>query len=334
MRKEVTMSDIAKKFNVSNVTVSKALADKDGVSEDLRDKIKACAAEMGYKLSGSKASRDGKSGNIGVIIPGRFIRPNGSFYWALYNMLVMELMKKGYYCIMEIMDADSEKELQLPKMLTDKKVSGLIVLGQVSPEYCRMINVKYSPLVFLDFYDKHLEVEAILSDGYFGSYRLTDYLFEMGHKKIGFVGTLNATSSIKDRYMGYCRAHVEYNMQVNSEWVLDDRDANGGDIVIKLPDSMPTAFVCNCDETAYKLIKRLRECGYRVPEDISVAGYDNYLISDICEPAITTIEVNVSDMAKAAVGAILKKIENPSYRFGRKLIVGNLIIKDSVKCLK
>ena len=113
MRKEVTMSDIAKKFGVSNVTVSKALADKDGVSEDLREKIKACAAEMGYKQSGSKANKDGVSGNVGVIIPGRFIRPNGSFYWALYNKLVMEFMNINLYCIMEILDADSERDLKL-----------------------------------------------------------------------------------------------------------------------------------------------------------------------------------------------------------------------------
>lgn len=334
MRKEVTMSDIAKKFGVSNVTVSKALADKDGVSEDLREKIKACATEMGYKQSGSKANKDGVSGNVGVIIPGRFIRPNGSFYWALYNKLVMEFMNINLYCIMEILDADSERDLKLPKMIADKKIVGLICLGQVSDEYSQMLTKKFSPLVFLDFYDKNLEVESIVSDGYFGSYRITDYLFEMGHKNIGFVGTLGATSSISDRFMGFVRAHLENNTEVNRDWIVDDRDENGLDIEFTLPSVMPTAFVCNCDEAAYKLIKKLKESGYRVPEDVSVVGYDNYLISDMCEPAITTIEVNVTDMARAAVAVISKKIANPDYRFGRKLIVGELIVKDSVKCLK
>lgn len=334
MRKDVTMADIAKKFGVSNVTVSKALADKDGVSEDLREKIKAASAEMGYRQNSAKTAKDGDSANIGVIIPSRFIQPNGSFYWALYNMLIKEFMDNDYYCIMEILDADCEKDLKLPKMISDKKVAGLVVLGQVSYEYCKMLNDSFSPLVFLDFYDKHLETDSIVSDGYFGSYLITDYLFEMGHTKIGFVGTLNATSSIKDRFMGYARAHLENGVEVNRNWIVSDRDENGMDITYILPDDMPTAFVCNCDETAYKLIKRLKECGYRVPDDISVVGYDNYLISDICEPAITTIEVNVSDMAKAAVRTISKRIENPSYRFVREMIVGNLIVKDSVKCLK
>ena len=92
---------------------------------------------------------------------------------------------------------------------------------------------------------------------------------------------------------------------------------------------MPTAFVCNSDETAFRVISALRQKGVRVPEDISIVGYDNYTVSNICIPAITTVEVDIEQMAAESVEIMLKKLDNPDYREGRRIISGKLVIKDS-----
>ena len=97
---------------------------------------------------------------------------------------------------------------------------------------------------------------------------------------------------------------------------------------------MPTAFVCNCDETAFRVISALKESGYRVPEDVSVVGYDNYMVSDMCVPSITTVEVNLEIMAQATVDIIFKKLEHPDYSEGKRIIPGKLIIKNSVRRLQ
>lgn len=107
MRKSVTLIDIAKACNTSNVTVSKALADKEGVSAELREEIKRVALEMGYTAIKSSTK---KKRNIGVLVPSKFINPNGSLYWAVYNNLVMGLKKKNLYCIMEILQTEDEKK--------------------------------------------------------------------------------------------------------------------------------------------------------------------------------------------------------------------------------
>ena len=94
---------------------------------------------------------------------------------------------------------------------------------------------------------------------------------------------------------------------------------------------MPTAFVCNCDLTASFLIKKLRAAGYRVPEDVSVVGYDNYLFPGLCDVAITTYEVDMKEMARRAIQNLTKKISGENYRQGICIAEGHLVIKDSVK---
>ncbi len=96
---------------------------------------------------------------------------------------------------------------------------------------------------------------------------------------------------------------------------------------------MPTAFVCNCDEVAAKLIAQLNLSGYRVPEDISVTGFDNSVYSSISTPNITTFEVNTDQMASIAVDELLSKIKTPNKETGMIQVKGKIVYKDSVASL-
>ena len=95
-------------------------------------------------------------------------------------------------------------------------------------------------------------------------------------------------------------------------------------------EEMPDAFVCNCDETAYYFVNQLKEEGYRVPEDISVVGFDDYIYARLCEPMLTTFRVDLETMSEVAVDAMIKKIRDERYQIGRKVISGELIIRNSV----
>lgn len=106
------------------------------------------------------------------------------------------------------------------------------------------------------------------------------------------------------------------------------------DRLLQLPKEMPTAFVCNCDLTASFLIRRLHEHGYRVPEDISVVGYDNYLFPGLCDVAITTYEVDMKEMARQTVHTLIKKMAGEPYRQGICIVEGHMVTKDSVKARK
>lgn len=329
-RKQITLSDIAEACGTSSVTVSKALSGKSGMSNELRNRIIATAERMGYVSQKSAPT----SGIIGVLIPEKFMNPNGSFYWALYNSLVQRLKKENFSCVQESITWEEEKKLVMPAFLGGPNIVGVISLGQLDRSYAKKLREKARTLLLLDYYIDGVEADSIVSDGVLGGYRLTSYLIENGHTDIGFVGTKLATSSIFDRYMGYVKAMLEHGLPLRDDRLIEDRTVSNEPFEgIAFPKDMPTAFVCNCDETAFKVVRDLKARGFSVPDDISVVGYDNYLISEISDPPITTINVDSKEMAELAVSVILERVRNSRLPIRTQVLNGKLVKKGSVKKL-
>lgn len=138
MAKNVTLADIAAKVGVSNVAVSKALSGKPGVSDELRIKIKLIAEQMGYIPSPSGKSTVVQTGNIGVIIPESYYG-SLSFYGQLYQKVVKALYDNKYYGILELLSDEDEEKGNIPKVLQDGKVDGLIFLGRLDEKYIAKI---------------------------------------------------------------------------------------------------------------------------------------------------------------------------------------------------
>ncbi|GKX29971.1 LacI family transcriptional regulator [Vallitalea longa] len=334
MNKNITMKDIADKLGVSKVTVSKALNDKDGVSEELKIKIKMVAEDMGYRYNAlAKSLKVSNSYNIGVIIAERFTGDNRSFYLTFYQYISRILEEYHYSAILNILDSKDEERLNLPRIYNQRKVDGFIILGQVNKGYIELLQNIEMPIIFLDFYDEHIDIDTIITDNFYGAYEITNYLIKNGHRQIGYVGNLNATSSIQDRFLGYYKSLLEHRIKLNEEYIINDRDEKGKFIDLKLPDELPTAFVCNCDMIAYNLIKKLNDKGYKVPEDCSVVGFDNDIYATISDVKITTVEVDMEEMAKTAVRCIIEKMKNTNEKYGRISIKGNIVFRNSVKSL-
>lgn len=333
MHKSVKMQDIADRLGISVVAVSKALSGKKGVSDKLRQDVFCAADELGYTYSIRRKKNNEYTGNICVLASKRFIDAD-SFYLKYYKHISTLLQDRERYAFFYTISAEDEEKLTFPAVLSHEKSDGIIVLGQLSKAYTDMLTDKNIPLVFLDFYDDRKDIDCIISDSFYASYDITNYLINIGHRKLAFVGSVKATSSIQDRYLGYVKSLMEHNIHLSSNYVLEDRGEDGLMVPIKLPVDMPTAFVCNCDGTAYQLIKQLMKEGYRIPQDISVTGFDNSMYSEMSDPKITTIEVNTEQMSLLAVDTILKKIEKPDYNIGRIPVGGKIVYKNSVKALR
>lgn len=334
-KKQVRLSDIAERLNISTVTVSKALSGKDGVGEDLREQIKVLATQMGYKFKSTAAAAGGTTGNIGIVIPARYFSPDASFYWYIFNHLSKALLEKGWYSIMELVSDEDEQALIPPRLITDKKTDGIIFLGQLSHEYIKNVATGYSNFVLMDYYIADPEIDCIVNDDYYNSYLITSYLISMGHKKIQYVGKFNATTSIQDRYMGFEKAMHENGLSCPFDKIIDDRNGPAELIKMKLPpkSQMPTAFVCNCDLIASRLIHQLNEEGYKVPQDISVTGYDNFLSEEEKTVPLTTIGVEPQTLCSMAADLIINKITGKDYIKGRHLATGKIIVRESVKSI-
>lgn len=337
MAKAVKLADIAERVGVSTVTVSKALSGQKGVSEEMRERIKQLAEELGYKQPSAarEESIKRKSYNIGVLIHENYLDKYDSFYWQMYQQVSTCALSYECFTLMEVVSCRMEEQEELPKLLKEQKVHGVIVIGKMSGGFLEMLKESGGlPVVYMDFSDEEPETDAVISDSYYGAYSLTKYLLKQGHRRIAYVGTLLATGSITDRYLGYAKALLESGLKPREDWQLDDRDRETGMIdeeLLQLPADMPTAFFCNCDLTAGKLIQKLEAKGLRVPEDVSVAGFDNYIYPGSCDVEITTYEVDQKAMASQTVKILIKRMGKESCHHGTRIVEGRLAVKDSVK---
>lgn len=326
--KKATMRDIAKAVGTSAVTVSKAMAGKTGMSDELRMKILKTAMEMGYEYPHGSRAVLPEHLEIGILIPDKYFEPE-SYYAEIYKQLIKKLADLGHFGLLEILDAEDEKALRLPSLMTTKHVAGLILLGEPTRPYYRKIAQSGTPVVFLDFFDEQAGADAVVGDNSYGTFRLTSHLIRLGHKEIGFVGNIRATASIMDRFLGYSRAMLMNDLPIWNEWILPDRELTGGLIRPVLPEKMPTAFVCNCDMTARLMIGLLQENGYRVPEDISITGFDDYPQGLGTDVPLSTFRIDTKGMIELAVKTLLDRCAGDRKPFGRLVVSGQPVYRES-----
>lgn len=237
--------------------------------------------------------------------------------------------------MLEFVTRDSVLNADMPMLLEDDKVDGIVVVGSMGKEYLEKLEKTAKvPVEYVDYYDNSRPIDTVIANSFYGSYMLTNYLYDMGHRDIAYVGTIGSTNSITDRYLGYIKSLLEHDIPLREDWVIPDRDVKTGQFdeenCFKLPKNMPTAFVCNCDLAAATLIKILNAAGYRVPEDVSVVGFDNYMYPGSCDIGVTTYEINMQEMAERTMHKIIKKISNEKYTDGIFVVDGRIVVKDSV----
>lgn len=329
MNGKVRMADIAEKLGVSVVTVSKALAGKEGVGDALRARILDLAKQMEYvPLRVKPEEKAPRAESIGILLADRFFDA-GSFYSRLYRQVVKCCGKHGYAALLELVSPEAERSCTLPAIVQGKKVDGIIFMGEISREYMRTVIRSELPYLLLDFYDDDMEADSITSDNVSGGYRLTTHLIQTGRTRIGFVGTRSATSSIMDRFLGYAKVLLRSDIPINKDWILDDRDENGTLIPIQLPEDMPQAFVCSYDEVAQNLIELLKKEGYRVPEDVAVVGYDDAPMAQSCSPRLTTYRVNTEGMGEMVVSQLIRRINGKHSTRGNIVVKGEFVRRES-----
>ena len=332
MAKPVRMADIAEKLEISVVSVSKALAGKPGVSEEMRAKVVALAKQMGYE--GTKVHSElAGTGNIGVLVSDRFFAEN-AFYTSLYRSLVLKSGSSGFTCMAEIVTPEAERGCVLPSLITGRKVDGIIFMGNLTPAYLRQVEAAGLPCLMLDFQLPGRASDCVVSDNLEGGYLLTEHLLSTGRRSIGFVGSIRATSSIMDRYLGYQKALRLAGLTPREDWLLEDRDGDGLFIPLQLPETLPEAFLCSCDEVAYNLVESLRRIGRRVPEDVAVCGYDDFRFATLCQPPLTTYRVNVDQMAAAVVSWLARRIRQEDAMAPMMWTVpGRLVTRESTRAV-
>ena len=326
----VTMRELGKRLDVSAVTVSKALAGKSGVSEEMRQKIVKLAADLGYvNPNAQQAARQSSGLDVGIIIPAPFFS-NDSFYAMMYKNLVQELAEAGHFGLLELVSRETQQALILPNLLRSRKVDALILLGQPDEAYVDLLVKQSVPVVCMDFYNTTAGVDMVIGDSAGGTSALTLHLIEQGHRDIAYYGSVKATSSIMERYLGYLAAMMSSDLPVCPAYLIPDRDEDGALQPVILPEKRPTAIVCNSDWSARWLIDQLKHQGLRVPEDISIVGFDEFNYVPATLPALTTYRVDQKAMCRIVVQLVNDRCAGDRKPCARITVNGECVFRDSV----
>lgn len=325
---KLRMADIARELGVSTISVSRALAGQDGVSEELRRRILQKAAEMGY------SKNRGLSGcRVLVLHQKPFLQDNSNFSRILQGM-ERELQEAECEYDLEFVDKSSQQGLRLPgKVLKGASYSAALCIGRFDTDYVNRLAERIPHTVFYTGYSPAGGSDCVWYNFNRGAYRECEYLIGRGHRRIGYVGG--------------SPGYVSREKRLGIECALEDAGLCADETFFcnTLPDftdrlcgriregAGPTALICQWDYTAVQVVKALHDQGLRVPEDVSVVGYGNTEMAALCIPALTTCELHIDYACHAAVELLRRRLRQPDKPAETVLVDSTLIARDSVRPL-
>jgi len=333
--KRVSMQDIADTLNISKNAVSLALKDKKGVSDQMRYRVHQVAKEMGYGQYAEKASTEK---NVLVLVPERIMSYQDNDHFRFFHDMIWGLeksiRKRGFSAVIAPIDLDMESSMQLPRQCNEISYVGIILFGIVDEEYARLVWELDTPLVMLDSYHRSLSCPVVTSANTEGAYEAVMLLFNSGHRKIGFIGPTNLTTSHEERWLGYLSAMQELGLPLDMSIVME-KSISFRDTELEIDSYLneikefPTAFFCGNDRIAYLLVRQLRKRKINVPEDISIVGFDDLHYEEDSEIGMTTMRVEKEKMCEAAAEMLLS-LKSTCRDMLRLYIRPTLVIRNSV----
>ena len=334
----VRIKDIAEYVGVSTTTVSNVINGKDQrVSESVRKKIKMALDEMGYvpNMSAMMLAQT-NSGMIGVVIPhktGTKITLDDPYYSSLLGNLEFEIRKHNYY--MYLIAQQTEEEII--KQAIAWNLEGLIVCNMAQAELLSLCKRYRKNIVSIDTYlNRKANFINVMTDDLGGGYQMGNYLISQGHNKIAMVAD-NDVSVDHYRWMGLQRAMAEHSLEITEEdhMILSSIESVRALQLEELLDKfkMYTALFVASDFYALELSSFLQSKMVKIPDDISIAGFDDLIYAKLARPKLTTMSQNIGRKAGMAVEALLSMKENPDIT--RKWVLDvKLTERESVKRIR
>jgi DNA-binding LacI/PurR family transcriptional regulator len=297
----VTIKDIAKELNVSHSTVSRALNDSPLISQPMVDKIHRTAEEMGYSHSAAARSlKTNRSQAVGVIVS----NIDDPFFGEILQGIEEVAQKNGYSLFMAASQYDIEKERHIVQVMRERRVDGVIICSALFSTEQSSQFAKYGvPIVVVNNQSAETYRYSIYHDDVDGARQVARHLIELGHTRIAFLGNATAGRTNIDRYNGFAQEMKAHGLKVIPEYRHDvngnrpEYGLAGVDFLLTLPER-PSAIMCYNDMIATGVLQGLKNANLRVPEDISVTGFDNIIFSAFTQPALTTL-----DQPKRFIGA-------------------------------
>ena len=334
-----TLKDVARRAGVSPATVSYVLSGKRTISEDTKRRVREAVEALDYvpDLAARGLSRR-DSMLIGVVVPqtepGDRLMFQNSFYSEVLGSIEYYARQRGYHILISATDAN-ESYLTLAKQ---RNLDGIIVIGMYPDEFYQQMKKTQIPIVLIDSYCNDHYYNNIRIDDAYGSYLATRYLLDCGPRDAAFfAGQLKENGVMKKRLAGYRQALEEFGVPYRESFVFEGQIdyKSGVAMAASLARSSlgATAVVAAADILAIGAVRGFYDAGLRVPEDMSIIGFDDLEISQYLAPGLTTIRQQISLKGQRAVELLLEHIADPSLSKQEEILPLKLIERGSVRKL-
>ncbi|SHJ91214.1 transcriptional regulator, LacI family [Geosporobacter subterraneus DSM 17957] len=307
----VTIKDIAKILGVSHTTVSRALNDSPLIRQDTKERVKELAKTLNYTPNyNAKSLVLDKSYNIGLFFSTLHEGTSSSFFYEVVRG-VNAIIHKEFNLVVRGIDDCGDLNA-----INKKHFDGIIVMSQSTKDDLFIYNAleKQIPLVVLNREIQDAQIVNILSDDRKGAYNAAAYLIKEGHKQIAVIEGKKGFKSSQERKEGFLQALIDHDIPIHKDFIVEGKyDMESGyrsmKKLLQLP-VIPTAVFCSNDDMAVGAMRAVVEQGLKVPQDISIIGFDDNIFSSFLSPALTTVKRPIEEISKEGAKKLLDLIRN------------------------
>lgn len=306
--KSVTMQTIADNLGISRSLVSRALSDDYGVNPKTKSLIEHEAKKLGYTpLHFKKKNRAG--------IPSLLVlMPRYTLLDTMFGTKVLEsierLTREASISLVLHLFNNHDNSINIPLLESNNNIMGALILSlsktPIREPLLTLLQKENIPVVLLDPLDQVNNYDIVMADNYMSMYQLTEYVINKGHRRLLFVGHPHISTSFLNRYRG-CADCVDRHPEVHCDYILSYHETHPMNVdefneyMLDWPNNQRSAIICANDPCALLVYEKLTALGIRIPQDISVVGFDNVQKSINIHPALTTVDISTDTLVKEAL---------------------------------
>jgi len=332
---KLTIKEIAKIAGVSPSAVSIVINGKKGVGEDTRKKVSAIIQNLQYTPNpNSRRLLFNKTNNIAILFMKNMSPMEHFFYSELNREILHQCEALGYNLIFTSITVEKDDAI-FPNVVKAYDVDGIMLYGDVEEFVLSGIKRFEIPYIIIDNHLMDPKELSIRADYEKAAYTAVRYLIGSGHRDIAYLGSTELPRFNTQTFSGFKKATEESRIAIPISWI--QMDAGSEDLAFRrmeeilTGEDIPSAVFCAADIYAVGAMKAIKKKGVRIPEDISVIGIDDIILSRYIEPALTTVRIDKAEMGRLATEMLIRKIEKKETE-NVTIISDDLIIRESTGC--
>ncbi len=333
----VTIKDVAKVANVNPSTVSRVIADSPRISEYTKRKVRQVMEELGYHPNlNARSLVSNNASAIGIIMPSSVEKAFQNPFFANVLGGISNLSHEKHYSLyMSTGATQQEIYSEVVKMVEGRRVDGIILLySRANDPITNYLVEKNFPFVVIGKpYNEEGKSAYVDNDNFGAAKEITEHFIKNGHRLIGFIGGSPELIVTMERLNGYKKALENANIPVVNEYIVhtEFHKEGGKGAIAKLMSlkQPPTALIVTDDLIGFGVLGTLQEMGIKVPEDICIFSFNNIMLTELTNPPLSSVDINIDQLGYNATDSLIKLISNTENVPKKQIIPHQLIVRES-----